>query len=135
MHVKLDMVDIYPWQKIICSTNFMSEQLLSTDFANTCLKVHMCMEKGESFPNLHGQLDVTGLAFQIYDAPSGFWVSCLSALESLNQAIFYDLPHSSYSYPAIICAELSATTLTSSTSNFRYFLLVTCESCGSFVLE
>ncbi|XP_015084835.1 uncharacterized protein LOC107028323 [Solanum pennellii] len=36
-------------------------------------EVHMCMEKGESFPNLHGQLDVTGLAFQIYDAPSGFW--------------------------------------------------------------
>ncbi|XP_075102117.1 protein TIC236, chloroplastic isoform X1 [Nicotiana tabacum] len=36
-------------------------------------EVHMCMDKGESFPNLHGQLDVTGLAFQIYDAPSGFW--------------------------------------------------------------
>lgn len=32
------------------------------------------MSRGESFPNLHGQLDVTGLAFQIYDAPSAFSV-------------------------------------------------------------
>ncbi|POO04089.1 hypothetical protein TorRG33x02_003930 [Trema orientale] len=35
-------------------------------------EVHMCMSLGETFPNLHGQLDVTGLAFQIFDAPSGF---------------------------------------------------------------
>ncbi|KAL3844129.1 hypothetical protein ACJIZ3_001532 [Penstemon smallii] len=35
-------------------------------------EVHICMSKGETFPNLHGQLDVTGLAFQIYDAPSRF---------------------------------------------------------------
>lgn len=48
----------------------------------------MCMDKGESFPNLHGQLDVTGLAFQIYDAPSGFWVSYLSALESGTKQFF-----------------------------------------------
>lgn len=34
--------------------------------------VHICMSRGESFPNLHGQLDVTGLAFQIFDAPSSF---------------------------------------------------------------
>lgn len=34
--------------------------------------VHICMSQGESFPNLHGQLDVTGLAFQISDAPSSF---------------------------------------------------------------
>lgn len=35
-------------------------------------EVHICMSQGESFPNLHGQLDVTGLAFQISDAPSSF---------------------------------------------------------------
>lgn len=38
------------------------------------LQVHICMSRGETFPNLHGQLDVTGLAFQIYDAPSLFSV-------------------------------------------------------------
>nr|XP_043627269.1 protein TIC236, chloroplastic [Erigeron canadensis] len=35
-------------------------------------EVHICMSQGESFPNLHGQLDVTGLTFQISDAPSSF---------------------------------------------------------------
>ncbi|KAL9176932.1 hypothetical protein ABFS82_01G026400 [Erythranthe guttata] len=40
-------------------------------------EVHICMSKGETFPNLHGQLDVTGLAFHIYDAPS--WFSDISA--------------------------------------------------------
>lgn len=35
-------------------------------------EVHICMSRGESFPNLHGQLDVTGLAFQVVDAPSRF---------------------------------------------------------------
>ncbi|XP_022755267.1 uncharacterized protein LOC111303345 isoform X3 [Durio zibethinus] len=35
-------------------------------------EVHLCMSRGETFPNLHGQLDVTGLAFQTYDAPSWF---------------------------------------------------------------
>ncbi|KAL8218910.1 hypothetical protein R6Q57_022283 [Mikania cordata] len=35
-------------------------------------EVHICMSQGENFPNLHGQLDVTGLAFQIFDAPSSF---------------------------------------------------------------
>ncbi|CAK8570060.1 unnamed protein product [Lathyrus sativus] len=34
--------------------------------------VHLCMSKGETFPNLHGQLDVTGLDFQVLDAPSCF---------------------------------------------------------------
>ena len=34
----------------------------------------MCMSSGETFPNLHGQLDVTGLAFHIYDTPSSFSV-------------------------------------------------------------
>ncbi|KAH6835833.1 embryo defective 2410 [Perilla frutescens var. hirtella] len=36
------------------------------------LMVHICMSRGETFPNLHGQLDVTGLGFHIYDAPSSF---------------------------------------------------------------
>ncbi|KAL0323881.1 UNVERIFIED_CONTAM: protein, chloroplastic [Sesamum calycinum] len=40
-------------------------------------EVHICMSKGETFPNFHGQLDVTGLAFHIYDAPS--WFSDMSA--------------------------------------------------------
>ncbi|KAL1341427.1 hypothetical protein AAHE18_09G085600 [Arachis hypogaea] len=35
-------------------------------------EVHLCMSKGENFPNLHGQLDVTGLNFQLLDAPSCF---------------------------------------------------------------
>ncbi|XP_015886014.3 protein TIC236, chloroplastic isoform X1 [Ziziphus jujuba] len=40
-------------------------------------EVHLCMSRGETFPNLHGQLDVTGLAFKILDAPS--WFSDISA--------------------------------------------------------
>lgn len=40
------------------------------------IQVHLCMSKGESFPNLYGQLDVTGLNFQLSDAPSCFSV-CL----------------------------------------------------------
>lgn len=39
-----------------------------------CFQVHLCMSRGETFPNLHGQLDVTGLAFHIFDAPSSFSV-------------------------------------------------------------
>ncbi|KAH1252909.1 hypothetical protein GmHk_04G009734 [Glycine max] len=35
-------------------------------------QVHLCMSKGETFPNHHGQLDVTGLNFQILNAPSCF---------------------------------------------------------------
>lgn len=35
-------------------------------------EVHICMSKEETFPSLHGRLDVTGLAFQILDAPSCF---------------------------------------------------------------
>ncbi|CAA0810610.1 embryo defective 2410 [Striga hermonthica] len=35
-------------------------------------EVHICMSRGETFPNLHGQLDVTGVNFHIYDAPSCF---------------------------------------------------------------
>ncbi|KAI4376157.1 hypothetical protein MLD38_013947 [Melastoma candidum] len=35
-------------------------------------EVHLCMSGEESFPNIYGQLDVAGLAFEIYDAPSRF---------------------------------------------------------------
>ncbi|PKU85008.1 uncharacterized protein LOC110096282 isoform X2 [Dendrobium catenatum] len=35
-------------------------------------EVHLCMSTGDTFPNIHGQLEVTGLSFQIYDAPSIF---------------------------------------------------------------
>ncbi|KAL5716618.1 hypothetical protein ACHQM5_009756 [Ranunculus cassubicifolius] len=35
-------------------------------------EIHICMSRDDSFPNLHGQLDVKGLAFQIFDAPSSF---------------------------------------------------------------
>lgn len=35
-------------------------------------EVHLCMSKEDTFPNLHGQLDVTGLSFHILDAPSQF---------------------------------------------------------------
>lgn len=35
-------------------------------------EVHICMSKGDSFPNLHGQLDANGVAFQILDTPSSF---------------------------------------------------------------
>lgn len=35
-------------------------------------EVHICMSKGDVFPNLHGQLDASGLSFHILDAPSQF---------------------------------------------------------------
>lgn len=35
-------------------------------------EVHICLSRGEHFPNLHGQIDVRGLEFQILDAPSSF---------------------------------------------------------------
>nr|CAB3471992.1 unnamed protein product [Digitaria exilis] len=35
-------------------------------------EVHICMSKDDSFPSIHGQIDVKGLAFQILDAPSSF---------------------------------------------------------------
>ncbi|CAN1218527.1 Protein TIC236, chloroplastic [Linum perenne] len=40
-------------------------------------EVHLCMSRGETFPNLHGQLNVTGLAFQIFDSPA--WFSDIAA--------------------------------------------------------
>ncbi|EXC20797.1 hypothetical protein L484_007379 [Morus notabilis] len=55
-------------------------------------EVHICMSTGETFPNLHGQLDVTGLAFHIYDAPS--WFSDVSAsLCFRGQQIFLHNAH------------------------------------------
>ncbi|XP_054788794.1 protein TIC236, chloroplastic-like isoform X2 [Prosopis cineraria] len=35
-------------------------------------EVHLCMSRGETFPNFHGQLDLTGLEFHLLDAPSSF---------------------------------------------------------------
>ncbi|XP_057851125.2 protein SUBSTANDARD STARCH GRAIN 4, chloroplastic isoform X2 [Cryptomeria japonica] len=35
-------------------------------------EVHICMSTGDHFPNLHGQLDVRGLEFQVLDTPSSF---------------------------------------------------------------
>ncbi|CAI8599704.1 unnamed protein product [Vicia faba] len=35
-------------------------------------ELHLCVSKGETFPNIHGQLDVTGLNFQLLDASSCF---------------------------------------------------------------
>ncbi|KAK6131671.1 hypothetical protein DH2020_034578 [Rehmannia glutinosa] len=52
-------------------------------------EVHICMSRGETFPNLHGQLDVTGLAFHIYDAPSRFSVSNIFAQ---SRGWFGDVP-------------------------------------------
>ncbi|KAF9613143.1 hypothetical protein IFM89_005714 [Coptis chinensis] len=40
-------------------------------------EIHICMSRGETFPNLHGQLDVKGLNFQIFGAPS-----CFSEMEA-----------------------------------------------------
>ncbi|KAM6592238.1 hypothetical protein CsatA_014843 [Cannabis sativa] len=58
-------------------------------------EVHVCMSTGETFPNLHGQLDVTGLAFQILDAPSCF--SDVSAsLCFRGQRIFLHNAHGSF---------------------------------------
>lgn len=35
-------------------------------------EVHICMSRRDHFPNLHGQLDVRGLEFQVLDTPSHF---------------------------------------------------------------
>ncbi|KAK9061014.1 hypothetical protein SSX86_018194 [Deinandra increscens subsp. villosa] len=53
-------------------------------------EVHICMSQGESFPNLHGQLDVTGLAFQIFDAPSSFSV-CTSIMPTAYSSYHFYL--------------------------------------------
>lgn len=50
-------------------------------------EVHICMSKGDSFPSIHGQLDVKGLAFQILDAPSSF-SEIVSTLSFRGQRVF-----------------------------------------------
>ncbi|KAL6627318.1 hypothetical protein ACP70R_031044 [Stipagrostis hirtigluma subsp. patula] len=52
-------------------------------------EVHICMSKGDSFPSIHGQLDVKGLAFQILDAPSPFSnVEIVASLSFRGQRVF-----------------------------------------------
>lgn len=53
-------------------------------------EVHICMSRGEVFPNLHGQLDVTGLTFQIYDAPSMFHNICASLCFRARRIFLYN---------------------------------------------
>ncbi|XP_062194622.1 protein SUBSTANDARD STARCH GRAIN 4, chloroplastic-like isoform X1 [Phragmites australis] len=50
-------------------------------------EVHICMSKGDSFPSIHGQLDVKGLAFQILDAPSSF-SDIVATLSFRGQRVF-----------------------------------------------
>ncbi|KAG8053184.1 hypothetical protein GUJ93_ZPchr0001g29271 [Zizania palustris] len=50
-------------------------------------EVHLCMSKGDSFPSIHGQLDVRGLAFQILDAPSSF-SDIVATLSFRGQRVF-----------------------------------------------
>ncbi|KAK3160530.1 hypothetical protein QOZ80_1BG0060740 [Eleusine coracana subsp. coracana] len=50
-------------------------------------EVHICMSKGDSFPSIHGQLDVNGLAFQILDAPSSF-LEIVATLSFRGQRVF-----------------------------------------------
>ena len=40
-------------------------------------QVHICLLKGEKFPNLHGKIDVRELEFQILDAPSSFSICAM----------------------------------------------------------
>ncbi|KAK4277119.1 hypothetical protein QN277_015167 [Acacia crassicarpa] len=50
-------------------------------------EVHLCMSRGETFPNLHGQLDLMGADFQLLNASS--WFSNISAsLRFCDQSIF-----------------------------------------------
>lgn len=71
------------------------------------------MSTGEIFPSLHGQLDVTGLAFHILDAPSWFSVRyafiCLM-VEEINAFNRYQNLISAFSYffisSIIICTLL-----------------------------
>ena len=48
------------------------------------------MSRGETFPDIHGQLDVSDLAFQIADAPSSFTVNDFSShIITFNGIIWY----------------------------------------------
>ncbi|CAL4951973.1 unnamed protein product [Urochloa decumbens] len=50
-------------------------------------EVHICMSNGDSFPSIHGQIDVKGLAFQILDAPSSF-SDIMAKLSFRGQRVF-----------------------------------------------
>lgn len=50
-------------------------------------EVHICMSKGDSFPSIHGQLDVKGLGFQILDAPASF-SEIVATLSFRGQRVF-----------------------------------------------
>uniref|UniRef100_A0ACD5VV42 Uncharacterized protein n=1 Tax=Avena sativa TaxID=4498 RepID=A0ACD5VV42_AVESA len=50
-------------------------------------EVHICMSKGDSFPSIHGQLDVKGLGFQILEAPSSF-SELVATLSFRGQRVF-----------------------------------------------
>ncbi|KAL6848037.1 hypothetical protein ACP4OV_022165 [Aristida adscensionis] len=50
-------------------------------------EVHICMSEGDSFPSIHGQIDVKGLAFQILDAPSSF-SEIVATLSFRGQRVF-----------------------------------------------
>ncbi|XP_023524011.1 uncharacterized protein LOC111788077 isoform X2 [Cucurbita pepo subsp. pepo] len=50
-------------------------------------EVHLCMSRGDTFPNFQGQLDVTGLAFKISGAPSSF-TEIAASLSFHGQRIF-----------------------------------------------
>ena len=68
------------------------------------------MSKGELFPNLHGQLDVTGLAFHIFDAPSSFSVCpsvfCCQMPASSCQRCFCKVPvYHSFSISLLLVSE------------------------------
>jgi hypothetical protein len=62
--------------------NFLQQR-----FTLLFLQVHLCMSKGDSFPSIHGQLDVKGLAFQILDAPSSF-SDIVATLSFRGQRVF-----------------------------------------------
>ncbi|XP_054798744.1 protein TIC236, chloroplastic-like isoform X2 [Prosopis cineraria] len=49
-------------------------------------EVHLCLSRGETFTNLYGQLDLTGVDFQLLDAPS--WFSISASLHFRGQRIF-----------------------------------------------
>lgn len=77
------------------------------------IQVHLCMSKGEAFPNLYGQLDVTGLNFQVSDAPSCFSVclpliytriSCAILFCHLKLLLWYIFYPSLYMHCILYCS-------------------------------
>ncbi|WJX41851.1 hypothetical protein P8452_29149 [Trifolium repens] len=64
-NLKVDNLDVPLFERIL-------EIPITWSKGRASGEVHLCMSKDETFPNLHGQLDVTGLNFQLLDAPSCF---------------------------------------------------------------